>query len=336
MRRLRETQGRIGTGRCWRWSRRLGIDDIDYYRDFARRVESVKTRAARRCCGTCKARANGSPPTGRRPRARTLINYVGIGTDLHRFRGRPQRPQAGALHARPAHPDLRPRKALTEDHARLRAAAAPGTSPRRSRAQQADYQRPGRALHRPGAGAPHRGCGGELRWARIWAQTTVRAAARRGWRSSTAPRRADQQLHPAGDARRGPGTIAGDHPARVLRRLRLHRQPGLRPGAHRILGPLRGDPGLFTHLQALPPGPGRAPHRRATTCTERTSWKSAAARENSSCCCASWGETAGSASIPGCTGSGIRGPAAEQVRFVPDFYSEKCTGLPRRISSAAR
>ncbi len=103
-------------------ARRPGSTRFAYYAEL-RASGSSSSRP------TCSAllrglRAEGkprSPPTAPRPRARTLLNYVGHRHRPDRLRGRPQRPQAGPPHARraPAHP--RPVEALLDDAARLRA-----------------------------------------------------------------------------------------------------------------------------------------------------------------------------------------------------------------------
>ena len=65
--------------------RAAGIDRFDYYARFAERVRRVAWSCASLLSATWSAAAPSSPATGRRPRESTMLNHVGLGTDLVSF-----------------------------------------------------------------------------------------------------------------------------------------------------------------------------------------------------------------------------------------------------------
>ena len=100
---------------------------------------------ARRACSSLlrgsRPRAHGSPPTGRRPRAATLLNYVGIGAGPGRLRRRPQHPQARQYMPGVHLPICRPAELL--DASPTTSCSWRGTSPDEIMRQQEEYLAPG-------------------------------------------------------------------------------------------------------------------------------------------------------------------------------------------------
>ena len=64
--------------------REAGVDRVDYYRDFARGWKGSRPTCSH-CCADCAAEGKRIAAYGAAAKGATLINYVGIGTDLVDF-----------------------------------------------------------------------------------------------------------------------------------------------------------------------------------------------------------------------------------------------------------